>query len=56
MLRWVVIDEADTIFEGQKSILDEIYEKILQPKVMSLSLNSKTQINEEFRFRNNVEE
>ena len=41
MLKWVVIDEADTIFEGQKSILDEIYEKILEPKVMNLSMDSR---------------
>lgn len=35
MLRWIVVDEVDTLFEGQKGMLQDLLETIVLPKVMS---------------------
>jgi hypothetical protein len=32
-LSWIVVDETDTIFESQQSIMDDLFKTIIHPKL-----------------------
>jgi hypothetical protein len=32
-LSWIVVDESDTIFESQQSIMDDLFKTIIHPKL-----------------------